>query len=699
MGSELKFYLPIAKIDKEKRMVWGYASTPRLDLQGERVSLDAMKHALPDYMEWANIREMHMPSAVGVAKEATIDDKGLFIGAKISDNDAWQKCLDEVYKGFSIGGERIRKEGDTITQMRLLEISLVDRPANPDCRIEVAKAAGVNNKAEAMNDTISRSEVGGLFGALAKFFKGGDGFSAPAGPVVDAQGGNAGHHMNPANQHGGDVSTDKVGPANATPEVDKREFSEGQREHDAGTGAALPDGSFPIENEHDLRNAVHAYGRAKDKAKAKAHIISRARSLGRTDLLPEDWGEHKEKTSLASSLAKDCSSFTPTSNLHHMARIYDDLVNLKHNLHFESNMENGDKRDAKHARKIHALSQALGSLLAEHAGEQVQEENEREAARSKFIAAGITKESMTMANIFESGTAEIAKRTAAAHKMSLGKAARHMAEARKCYAKAAGCFGKAEECAEGMENEEKRKAAAASGNLEKFLKGVTSELLAHLRKGAEAMEEADEHHELAEHHVHKVASSWVGEHAESPMAGGEGYRPDASEVRGHAQREMTEGQVPEYDPERPYPGKAATARLNALEKSITELTASVDAKIEAAYQKGRADTMAQLPIGERRGRLFTVDTGLPVVKAAGGESQQTDADILYAGVDTKVLEMAKTVSQTAPTSMTDDLRDAASHASARVLGNMITATLTGKRSYGRSLLDPSFRGAAGGGKS
>ena len=55
-------------------------------------------------MKFANIREMHQLSAVGVAKEAAVDDKGLYLGAKIVDDQAWQKITEGVYKGYSIGG-------------------------------------------------------------------------------------------------------------------------------------------------------------------------------------------------------------------------------------------------------------------------------------------------------------------------------------------------------------------------------------------------------------------------------------------------------------------------------------------------------------------------------------------------------------------------------------------------------------------
>ena len=69
----------------------------------------------------------------------------------------------------------------------------------------------------------------------------------------------------------------------------KREFSDKERSAAADSGAALPDGSFPIKNESDLKNAIKAVGRAKDPAKAKAHIKSRAKDLGKSELIPDTW--------------------------------------------------------------------------------------------------------------------------------------------------------------------------------------------------------------------------------------------------------------------------------------------------------------------------------------------------------------------------------------------------------------------------
>jgi len=68
-----------------------------------------------------------------------------------------------------------------------------------------------------------------------------------------------------------------------------REFSDKARTKLADKHEALPGGGFPVVSRQDLKNAVKAYGRAKNPALAKAHIIKRAKALGATDVLPADW--------------------------------------------------------------------------------------------------------------------------------------------------------------------------------------------------------------------------------------------------------------------------------------------------------------------------------------------------------------------------------------------------------------------------
>ena len=75
----------------------------------------------------------------------------------------------------------------------------------------------------------------------------------------------------------------------------KRAWSDDQREEMAKEGKAMKDGSYPIDSEQDLRNAVQAYGRAKNKPATKAHIMKRARSMGLEELIPTDWVGSNEK--------------------------------------------------------------------------------------------------------------------------------------------------------------------------------------------------------------------------------------------------------------------------------------------------------------------------------------------------------------------------------------------------------------------
>lgn len=69
----------------------------------------------------------------------------------------------------------------------------------------------------------------------------------------------------------------------------KHYFSTKERENLAKKGEALPDGSFPIRNTQDLKDAIKSVGRAKNPERAKRWIKRRARELGKEDLLPDTW--------------------------------------------------------------------------------------------------------------------------------------------------------------------------------------------------------------------------------------------------------------------------------------------------------------------------------------------------------------------------------------------------------------------------
>ncbi len=162
-----KLFGEITKFDEEQRMVYGIATNDAVDSQGDIIDMEATKKALPGYSEWRNIREMHGDSVAGTAPVLEVKKEGLYIGAHIVDDMAWKKVKTGTYKGFSIGGqvktsmEEFNEEtGETvnrITEYDLMEISLVDRPANPEAKISMFKRN--NNEVDSMNKELKKEEA------------------------------------------------------------------------------------------------------------------------------------------------------------------------------------------------------------------------------------------------------------------------------------------------------------------------------------------------------------------------------------------------------------------------------------------------------------------------------------------------------------------------------------------------------------
>jgi hypothetical protein len=135
--------------------VHGVASTGARDMAGEIVRPEAMKAALPAYLAFGAIREMHEPRAAGAALSAEVGPDGATrISAHIVDPTAVKKVKAGVYKGLSIGGKVLARDpmdDSIITAIRLDEISLVDRPCNPEAVIDLWKAQMLNE--QTINET------------------------------------------------------------------------------------------------------------------------------------------------------------------------------------------------------------------------------------------------------------------------------------------------------------------------------------------------------------------------------------------------------------------------------------------------------------------------------------------------------------------------------------------------------------------
>lgn len=161
-GDNVRLMMPLSKVDKENRLVSGWASLDNADSQGDVVLKEANQRAFSRFR--GNIREMHQPIAVGKMvdfKEDSYFDQetqkfynGIFVTVYVSKGaqDTWEKVLDGTLQGFSIGGAIIDAEtqwvkdaGKAIRFVKdyeLVELSLVDSPANQLANVfSITKAA------------------------------------------------------------------------------------------------------------------------------------------------------------------------------------------------------------------------------------------------------------------------------------------------------------------------------------------------------------------------------------------------------------------------------------------------------------------------------------------------------------------------------------------------------------------------------
>lgn len=143
-------YASIVKYDKNDDgtlMVYGNATDDTLDLDSQICDPTWLDAAMPAWFKsGGNVREMHGPSAAGVAKEYEVKSGQHFIGVHVVDPIAVKKVEARVYQGFSIGIKSPRVVRDSkaangrIIDGQIIEVSLVDRPANPSAKLILAKA-------------------------------------------------------------------------------------------------------------------------------------------------------------------------------------------------------------------------------------------------------------------------------------------------------------------------------------------------------------------------------------------------------------------------------------------------------------------------------------------------------------------------------------------------------------------------------
>ena len=180
-------YIPIRKIEEEKRLLYGIAAAEEVDRAGEIFDYATSK---PYIEAWSkeqaaksggqnhgNVRAMHGDVSAGlIVRPIDFDDekKTVNVCIKVVDDGEWKKVLAGVYTGLSFGGRALRcwQDGDAMRYtLQPQELSLADRPCVPSASIiEVVKADGSIRKMKVKGRNTMENEVKKMdlaeFGAL-----------------------------------------------------------------------------------------------------------------------------------------------------------------------------------------------------------------------------------------------------------------------------------------------------------------------------------------------------------------------------------------------------------------------------------------------------------------------------------------------------------------------------------------------------
>lgn len=161
-------YFAIEKADRHADgtlTVYGKATDDALDIDKQICDGDWLDRAMPHWFKsGGNIREQHSNIAAGVATDYELKSDGHYITALVVDPVSAKKVEHGVLKGFSIGIKNPRVIQDSkaangrIVDGQIVEVSLVDRPANPNCQLVLAKSAGADETVIQVEELIEKEE-------------------------------------------------------------------------------------------------------------------------------------------------------------------------------------------------------------------------------------------------------------------------------------------------------------------------------------------------------------------------------------------------------------------------------------------------------------------------------------------------------------------------------------------------------------
>jgi len=261
--------IPITKAEQQDDgsvLVWGLATDGALDRDQQIIDPGFAKKSLQSWFaSGANVRVMHSASLYPAGKgiELVSRDDGEWLKAEISEPTAVRLVNKGVLQAYSVGIAKPRiirdavAKGGRVVDGETVEVSLVDRPANPSCRVTLAKMA------DDLVD-LTGQEVQDLDKAVT---------------------------VNPS-----DVADmlRRLGHANGA--VEKRDYDKGvgggtDRDKIPEKDFAGPNRSYPIVSPKDVSDAASLAGKADDPAAVRRRIKAIARRKGPEfeAKIPDSW--------------------------------------------------------------------------------------------------------------------------------------------------------------------------------------------------------------------------------------------------------------------------------------------------------------------------------------------------------------------------------------------------------------------------
>jgi hypothetical protein len=304
--------------------VYGKCTTPEVDTDEQVVDSGWSGDALKSYLATApTVRVQHNPqrdpAGSGVRVDINRDGDGAhWLKAAIDEPIAQRLVKKKHLRAFSVGISRPVIERDITGKARggiikggtIVEVSLVDSPANRSCFLEIAKSAAdgtceFTGKVGGSDDFIQKALGDDL---LTK-----DGTGAADGSSRVGFADDLSVSITPddvmrlmqqkfVTRHYDELAVKAIADAeDGLLGKDHREFSADERRHQAGQGNALPDGSYPIPDKDALHRAsVLARSGHGNVAAARRLIARRARELGvqnpldESDAVKKDAGEGEQ---------------------------------------------------------------------------------------------------------------------------------------------------------------------------------------------------------------------------------------------------------------------------------------------------------------------------------------------------------------------------------------------------------------------